>query len=171
MKYKHTDIDNETKDFNNLPETVKQKLEKLQLLECVINQSTIVAVSSKEGHLLYVNDLACEVSKYKKEELVGQHHTIFYSTLFRENFLADMVHTLKDGQIWKGEILNERKDGSNYWVYATVVPIINDVGEIEEYYSISTEITKEKEFAEEAKRNHENYRLIAENTINLISSY
>ncbi|WP_081976283.1 sensor domain-containing protein [Ureibacillus manganicus] len=156
-------------DVDHIPVRVQQKLEKLQQLEYVINQSSIVVVSNTEGNIIYVNDLACEISNYSREELIGQQHAILYSNEFQTNKQDDIIQTLKKGQIWKGEMLNEKKDGSPYWVYATVVPILNDQQKTIEYYSISTEITEEKEFAEDAKRTNENYRLIAENTSSLVT--
>lgn len=169
MKYNYINNDDEIIELENLPLKVKRKLEKLQLLEYAIDQSSIVVVSNKEGKIIYVNNLACELSQYGRDELMGQQHAFFYSNTFKTNHLDNMVQTLLDGRIWKGEMQNEKKDGSKFWVHTIIVPIVNEEGEIVQFYSISTEITKEKEFEEEAKRNNEKYRLIAENTTNLLT--
>ncbi|SOC39737.1 bifunctional diguanylate cyclase/phosphodiesterase [Ureibacillus acetophenoni] len=169
MKYNYINNEDEIIELENLPLKVRQKLEKLQLLEYAIDQSSIVIVFDKKGEIIYVNDLACESSQYSRDELIGQQHAFFYSNTFKANDLKDMVKTLLEGRIWKGEMQNEKKDGSKFWVHSIVVPIVGEEGETVQYYSISTEITKEKEFAEEARRNNENYRLIAENTINLLT--
>ncbi|CAM5194155.1 Diguanylate cyclase/phosphodiesterase with PAS/PAC sensor(S) OS=Ureibacillus acetophenoni OX=614649 GN=SAMN05877842_10692 PE=4 SV=1 [Ureibacillus acetophenoni] len=165
----YNDVNNEVMDMTILPEVVKQELYRLRKLEYALNQTSILAVSNLKGEIEYVNDLLCEVSQYDREEIIGQYHAILYSDTFKANELNEMVSTLREGHVWKGQILNKRKDGSKYWVYTIIVPIKNEHGEITQYYSISSEITKAKQFEEEAMRNNENYRLIAENTINLLA--
>ncbi|MFY3791345.1 EAL and GGDEF domain-containing protein [Ureibacillus sp. MALMAid1270] len=165
----YNDVNNEVMDMTILPEVVKQELYRLRKLEYALNQTSILAVSNLKGEIEYVNDLLCEVSQYDREEIIGQYHAILFSDTFKANELNEMVSTLREGHVWKGQILNKRKDGSKYWVYTIIVPIKNEHGEITQYYSISSEITKAKQFEEEAMRNNENYRLIAENTINLLA--
>lgn len=156
-------------NYSKLPEEIKEELKVLRKMEYVINQSVIMAITDRKGCITYVNDLLCEVSQYKRGELIGQRHEILYSQSYKDRFIVAMLETVKRGQVWKGEILSRKKDGSHYWIHTTIVPFINDENDEYQYYSISKEITKEKEIEEDLKRSHENYRLIAENTINLVT--
>ncbi|CAM5216635.1 Diguanylate cyclase/phosphodiesterase with PAS/PAC sensor(S) OS=Ureibacillus acetophenoni OX=614649 GN=SAMN05877842_10692 PE=4 SV=1 [Ureibacillus acetophenoni] len=146
----YNDVNNEVMDMTILPKVVKQELYRLRKLEYALNQTSILAVSNLKGEIEYVNDLLCEVSQYDREEIIGQYHAILYSDTFKANELNEMVSTLREGHVWKGQILNKRKDGSKYWVYTIIVPIKNEHGEITQYYSISSEITKAKQFEEES---------------------
>nr|WP_198044808.1 bifunctional diguanylate cyclase/phosphodiesterase [Lysinibacillus timonensis] len=157
------------KENPNLPSNIQKELIKLRKMEYAINQSTLVAIFDRNGRMIYVNNLICEVTQYSRDELIGQFHAILYSNETDQSQLLNMVETLKGGQNWKGELINQKKDGSKFWVHTNIVPIFGNDEEPYQYYSISNEITKEKEFEKEALRNSENYRLIAENSINLIA--
>lgn len=156
--------------FTNINEINKQ-LKILQDIEYAVDKSTIVGVTDRQGNITYVNDLFCELTQYSREELIGKTHNIINSGYHPKEFFKEMWKTIGTGNIWTGEIKNKRKDGSYYWVHATIVPFLNEKGIPYQYISFRTDITKEKSLEKEVIKSNENYRLIAENSVNLISLF
>ncbi|WNF35887.1 EAL domain-containing protein [Bacillaceae bacterium IKA-2] len=113
-----------------------------------IDQASIIAITDTEGIIRYVNQKFCELSKYKRSELIGKTHTIINSGYHPKEFFSLMWDTISQGKVWEGELKNKAKDGSLYWLKATIVPIL-DSNEIPYMYiAIRTDITDRK-FAEE----------------------
>ena len=109
-----------------------------------LNHHAIVSIADHKGTITYVNDLFCEISGFTRDELIGNNHRIVKSDEHSPEFFKNMWRTIANGNIWKGEICNKRKDGSIYWVESTITPYMDEQGKPYQYVSIRTDITHVK---------------------------
>ena len=113
----------------------------------------LCSITDLKGKIIYANRIFCEVSKYRMEELLGQTHNIVNASFHTDDFFKDMWNTISSGNIWRGEVKNRAKDGSNYWLDSVIIPIKDIEGNIQQYLSLRT-VINEKKKREEEKNKH-----------------
>jgi PAS domain S-box-containing protein len=130
-----------------------------------LDAADIVAVTDQKGIIQYANENFCKISKYTKEELIGQDHRIVNSGYHSKDFIRNLWATIANGKIWKGEIKNKAKDSSIYWVYTTIVPFLDEQGKPYKYLAIRSDITEQKRATLELQLNEIKYRNLFENSL------
>ncbi|WP_041264044.1 PAS domain-containing protein [Bernardetia litoralis] len=121
----------------------------LEYQKLAIDESAIVAATDAKGNIIYANDKFCEITKYSREEVLGQNHRILKSKHHSDAFFTNMWKIISSGKVWQGEICNINKDGNIYWVYTTIIPYMDEKNRPYRYQAIRFEITKRKELETE----------------------
>ncbi len=129
----------------------------LRKLSLAVEQSPeSIVITNLNAEIEYVNQAFLRVTGYDREEVIGQNPSILDSGKTPpENFVA-MWSALSQGQSWKGEFYNKRKDGIDYVEFAIVTPIHQPDGNISHYVAVKEDITEKKRVAVEldAHRHH-----------------
>jgi PAS domain S-box-containing protein len=122
-----------------------EKAKEINDVRSALDESSIVTITDDKGLLTFVNDKFCSISKYSKEDLLGQYHYLDNPYYKLNNFIKNIFKTIASGQVWKGEIMNIAKDRSIFWVYSTIVPFLDEKGKPYQYIAISSDITEQKQ--------------------------
>ena len=125
-------------------EALRGSLRRMADLKAALDESAIVAITDGQGKITYVNDRFCEISGYYMAELLGQDHRILNSGHHDKEHFEDLWNTIARGEVWRGEIKNQSREGSPYWIDITIVPFLNEAGEPDQYFAICNDITRYK---------------------------
>ena len=135
---------------NSLNKTLENKNmveKKLQDYINIVNQNVIISSTNIQGVITEVSEAFCEISGYKKDELIGKSHNIVRHPNTPTSFYKEMWNTLLSKKEWRGEIKNLAKNGDIYWTYAIITPIFKN-NQIIGFTSIKSDITNKKHIEE-----------------------
>ncbi len=110
-------------------------------LASALDQLGIVSVTDAEGCIVHANDEFVRVSKYTREELLGQNHRMLNSSHHSKEFWDEAFRKLAKGQPWRSPVKNRAKDGGFYWVDALIVPLKGRNRRTKGYLSVQIDIT------------------------------
>ena len=119
-------------------------MKELESQKYALDTHSIVSITDTQGCIIHANDRFVAISKYPREELIGQSHRILSSGNHAADYFGGLWSTIAAGGVWKGEINNRAKDGSCYWADMTIVPFLGADGRPLQYVAIATDITERK---------------------------
>ena len=123
------------KDANNSAKTIAA-------INDVLDDSTIVSNTDIDGLITFVNKHFLDVTKYPAEELMGENHRVIKSGWHDSSLFEKMWKTLSSGDTFRGYLRNQTKDGSVFWVKATISPVYDEGGQIKGFTGLSSPVTE-----------------------------
>lgn len=102
----------------------------------------IISESDVHGNITYVNPLFELITGFSKQELIGKNHNIVNSGYHPPEFFKDLWSTIKNKKVWRGDVLNKKKNGDLYWVDSIIFPILGTSEEVTGFISIRYDITE-----------------------------
>ncbi len=141
----------------------KQQEEQLRKLILAVEQSPeCIVITNLAAEIEYVNEAFQRVTGYTREEALGLNPRLLQSGRTPKSIYHDMWAKLSRGENWRGELINRRKDGSEYVEFANIAPIRQADGQITHYLAIKEDITEKKAMADELERHRENLEQLIE---------
>ena len=152
-------LDATTRELNEQLHENRSLITLLEQYKDALDKSTLVSKTDRQGIITYSNSRFCELSGYSEAELLGQPHSIVRHPDTPKSVFEGMWKQLKAAQIWTGMLQNRKKDGSSYYVHATIFPIVDENGEVFEYMALREDLTSmimyEKSLEEQQLRMHQ----------------
>lgn len=148
----------------------KASEEQLRKLSLAIEQSPeSIVITNLDAEIEYVNEAFLQATGYSREEVIGQNPRILHSGKTPKAAYDALWQAIANGLPWKGEFINRRKDGSEYYEFALIAPLRQPDGRITHYVAVKEDITEKKHLGEELDRHrHELERLVQERTAQLV---
>ena len=113
-----------------------------QSMSVAANSIILVDVS---GKIFWVNDTFTRLTGYSQEEALGNNPRVLKSGQHSPEFYRELWQTVLAGKVWKGEIINRRKDGSLYHQGTTITPVLNATGHVTHFIGVQEDITARKQ--------------------------
>jgi diguanylate cyclase (GGDEF)-like protein/PAS domain S-box-containing protein len=110
----------------------------------MINSHVLISDTDIDGIIIEVSDALCKLTGYERVELIGRNHSIFRHKDMDDSLFKDMWKTIKNKDVWKGELKSLKKDGSFYWADVIISPSYDNNANIVGYSAIRNDITDKK---------------------------
>ncbi len=118
--------------------------ELLRLRAAVEQSANIIVITNTEGTIEYVNPAFEQATGYTAREAIGQNPKILGSGEQDAEYYRQLWTTLLSGRSWRGQFHNKRKDGSLFWEFATISPVVGPDGQIRSFIAVKQDITDRK---------------------------
>jgi len=137
--------------------------ESLRKLSLAVEQSPeSILITNLDGEIEYVNEAFVGNSGYAREEVLGRNPRFLQSGKTPPETYAALWSALTEGRSWQGELLNRRKDGSEYAEFAIITPVRQPDGRVSHYVALKEDITEKKRIGDELDRHRHHLEQLVE---------
>jgi PAS domain S-box-containing protein len=121
-----------------------QREEEVARLAAAVEQAgDSIIIMDKSGTIVYVNPMYEKTAGNSKHEIIGRPASVLKSDHYDVGFYEKIWQTIAAGKTWAGHLINRRPDGAEIEQDVTISPIFNSKGEIENFVSVSKDVTNE----------------------------
>ncbi|HID54747.1 MAG TPA: PAS domain S-box protein [Anaerolineae bacterium] len=112
-----------------------------------------ITITDEKGKILWVNKAFTQLTQYSPEKVIGKNMNILKSGVHEPAYYQDLWETISSGNVWQGEIVNRRKDGSLYVEEMTITPVKATGKEITHFIAVKQDISERKEKEDQIEKN------------------
>jgi PAS domain S-box-containing protein len=114
-----------------------------RLMTAIEQTPESVMITDVQGRILYVNPSFEKITGYRRDEVVGRSPGLLKSNRHDAAFYRDLWARITAGQVWRGRLINKKKDGNLFTEDAIIAPVRDEHGNIENFIAVKSDITKE----------------------------
>ena len=105
-----------------------------------------IVITDRAGIIQWCNPAFTELTGYERHEVLGNSpRHLIKSGVQSQAFYESMWSTLLAGQVWRGEVVNRRKDHSRYVEQQTITPVVDDHGVVTNFISIKRDLSAQRQ--------------------------
>ena len=121
----------------------KSEGDKTRLAAAIEQAYETVVITDLTGSIQYVNPVFEKITGYTREEAIGQNFRFLSNGKQDQTFFKNMRTTLLQGNVWKGHLINKKKDGSLFEEDVTISPVKNNKGQITNFVAVKRDVSRE----------------------------
>jgi PAS domain S-box-containing protein len=150
------EIQNVGHDITELKQAQEQLALQSTALEAAANG---IVITDRDGAIIWANQSISNLTGYSLNELTGKTPRVFKSGRMTRDFYTKLWDTITAGKVWKGEVVNRKKDGSFYMEEMVITPVSTEKGKITNFIAIKQDVTERKAMEDETRRAKEQAEL------------
>ncbi len=122
-------------------------LNALKLKDTALNAAAnSIVITDSSGRIEWINQAFSQTTGYSPDEARGKNHSVLVKSDKQDSaFYATLWNTVLSGKVWRGELINRRKDGTLHDEEMTITPLLDELGEISHFVAVKQEITGRKQ--------------------------
>jgi two-component system NtrC family sensor kinase len=144
--------------------------ETLRLQSAAIEAAaTGIMITDRAGRIEWVNAAFTTITGFAREDAIGKTPRILRSGVHGAAHYADLWETIRRGDVWRGTLVNRRKDGVRYDEEQTITPVRGVDGAITHFVAIKQDVSERRRTEEALRRNEVHFRALIEHALDMIA--
>ena len=136
-------------NIRDITERKRAEAEHVRLVTAIEQSAEAVLMTNTEGEIQYVNPAFTRITGYSRDEVLGHNPRILKSGKQDPAFYQQLWATILKGEIWHGELINRRKDGSLYSEQMSIAPVRSAGGEVTYFIATKQDVTEHKKLEQQ----------------------
>lgn len=122
-----------------------------------------IIITNIDGYIQWANSAFTHLTGYTFDEFIGKRPgELIKSGMQDADFYKTFWSTILEKKVWKGELINRRKDGTVYYEEETISPVLDSEGNIASFIAVKIDISERKKIEEDLRESQEKYRGLSE---------